>query len=188
MSATALGNSTETEMDLAYHEAGHAVVAWANGVGLTAVQLGAVHGYVIDRLRWRPINPITMTAGEWKYAKAKALILLAGEFAERAYHDWIGSPSIAFCSDGDREQLGELLHELFEDCAPCIGFSIAELEGEADELVQRHWDRIEALARCLLAQRSLTGAEAEQTIKSVITHGRWLGHGPIVWEDHHRIE
>lgn len=155
-----------SDEQLAHHEAGHAVVAWARSVRLQKLFIGADRGRSIDSQGFRHIDPTFMSEGDWNYAKTKALILLAGEFAERTLHEIRGTSCDVYASAGDRTKLRELLTTLIQDASPRSGYSLSELETEADRLVVLHWDSIERLAQVLMVKHEISGAEAEAIIGS----------------------
>ena len=157
-------NEPTLEELLAYHEAGHAVVAHARSVRLQKIFLGVDRGISVDSQGFRSYDPTFMAEGDWTHAKTKALILLAGEFAERALHDIRGSSSDVFASVGDRSELSELLVTLFEDESPKPGYSLPDLEAEANKLVVKNWDSIDRLAQALMVKHEIGGAEAEAII------------------------
>jgi len=151
---------------LAYHEAGHAVIAWARSVRLRSVQLHEDSGLSVDAQHFLMYDPVTMSASQWQHAKTKALILLAGEAAERGFQDLHGACVEGDWAESDRQEFDSLIEDLFGDEGPVAAFSRPALVREVDCLIEENWGRIEKLAAALIERRHLTGAEAEAIIAS----------------------
>lgn len=147
---------------IAYHEAGHAVIAWALKVKLFRVSAGDFEGKVLDgTIRLYLLDPETMSTSEWTEVKNKALILLAGEAAERAYYEWNELYCDEFLSEYDWSELSDLLRKFGK-----YALSEDALKIEADTLVTKHWNQIEALAKELMNNGEIHGDEAVRIIES----------------------
>jgi len=158
----------------AYHEAGHAVAAWALGVPVRSitivrdgnVSLGSVtYAPVLSKRVLQPFKFKTSLQGiEGETAALRyAVISLAGVVSQRKYaprsvrrgharHDYqavIFSAEQAGCSD---EQ--ELKHWYRRALR------------RAEQLIERKWPAVEAVASALIKKRELSGKEALAAIHS----------------------
>jgi hypothetical protein len=120
---------------LAFHEAGHAIVAMKLGY----------------RCRWVAIEPMPRTCCEEPVEHALQ-ILVAARIAEQTYtqsldiwhdqNDRVRAMNLAlWVTDGDTDKAGELISEMLVS---------------ARELVDRHWAEIEQLAQELLVNKTVT--------------------------------
>jgi hypothetical protein len=152
---------------VAYHEAGHAVIRWALNVGLTHISVRAFDGIVTGAAIMPDFDPTCMSRSDWTRLEKTALVLLAGEFSERAYNELQGCHVDDFLSADDRSKLAELLERLGEHECPPIDLSRAALESKADKLVVKYWNQIDALAEALLIQGEMNENEAIRIIESI---------------------
>jgi hypothetical protein len=143
------------ERVLAYHEAGHAVVAVRLGVRLHEMRLSELRGSVRDGLNCGDLNPEFLSERDRKCASRKARILLAGEIAERA----LDVDAEVFASDDDRLELDSLAHRLFGD-GPAGDEWKEAATVETKRIVVQNWRQIEALAEALISAGHLSGEEA----------------------------
>ncbi len=144
---------------IAKHEAGHAVVGWALGVGITSIsatpkvglkQDGAVH---FDTTGARAFGAVS--------AEDRAVIFLAGHAALNVSgheNSWSGTQS-------DLGSAREIIlfarpHMTAREAEALLDFC----EARADALVRRYWPAVDALADLLLRAGKLRGLEATTTI------------------------
>lgn len=167
---------------LAFHEAGHAVIAWKLGVRLRGLeltpQLGlAKYGLVLSYA----MHPDFMSPGDWREVENTALILLGGEKAEELGVHWAGlndDPelvdrfrgayefSVAASSPGsDRARLRELIDRFFPDLEADGEKWLANCAVKAEGLLLENWDRLEVLANALLSARFLTGDQTKEILE-----------------------
>src|SRR5659263_11719 len=160
---------------LAYHEAGHAVITWALKVKLLRVTVRDFKGKVIGgAIRLYLLDPEIMSTSEWTQVKNKALILLAGEAAERAYYESNELYCDEYLSEYDRRELSDLLMKFGEYECPPVALSEDALKIEAGALVTKHWNQIKALAKELMNNVEMHGDEAVRIIESTKKHKRWF--------------
>ncbi len=153
---------------VAYHEAGHAVVSWALGVRLSHITVGDFEGKVTGIAT--PLyffDPAFMEAPDWPRIEKKALILLAGEAAERGYNELREEdPFDEYLSVHDRSELAELLKLYGEHECPPIDMSETALRVKTNKLIEEHWYRIDALAKELMKNGEMSGHQAIRIIES----------------------
>lgn len=141
---------------LAFHEAGHAVVAWSLGTELLSIHIGDDSGAVRHKSFNLSLDPSTNLPSDFKKAKKVALILLGGRFAERALLELNGRFPESFCDEGDMEDLLDLTKGLFGDAEESAQEWVRQCEAEVHDAVIQHFDKIEMLAHALLTRKSLT--------------------------------
>ena len=154
---------------VAYHEAGHAVITRALNEPLYHIDVGDFKGKVIGGTAPEYFyDPDTMSKSDWIKIQKKALILLAGEEAERAFYEWYELDCDEFLSGYDRSRLSDLLMKFGESsCPPLdIDMSTKTLKKQASDLVAKHWNQIEVLAKELMIKGSMHGDEAKRIIES----------------------
>lgn len=146
----------------AYHEAGHAVAAWALG---------------------RPVPELSMvpdeeTVGTCSYAvwagdeeegggEEEAAVSLAGAVAEEIA---IGEYNEEIAEDDLLHAIG-IAAELHDDDEARDAW-LDRAQERAEAVLRRDWAAVEAVAEALLARRVLSSAEAERIIEET------LGPGP----------
>jgi len=167
---------------LAYHEAGHAVLAWHLNVPLKKLVIEKSGGVCLNSMSVSPlVDPEFMSERDWRQVKARALILLGGEMAELVCSemaDLAGDDATAdlfrcayttSCEStlpgSDREELKELVQLILGSPGYKATHWVRELECRAQEIVIEHWDRVCALADALIEKRVLSGVEAARTIR-----------------------
>ncbi|MDQ9168813.1 hypothetical protein Q8A64_00145 [Oxalobacteraceae bacterium R-40] len=141
---------------VAYHEAGHAVVAWSHSVRIYSMGYGPKNAYVRDALGWPLFEDMRL-----ENVPKHAQILLGGEIAEKALYELCSEfydpiQSMGLGPNGDLEKLQELAEYFFEKNA--VDW-IREMREETDKIVLKNWARVEALAAALDHKGTLTGIE-----------------------------
>lgn len=155
----------DLEEIIAYHEAGHAVVAWSLSVPIRDISVGSLTGKARDGLGARQLDPELNCEADRRWAEKTALILLGGEFAERTYNECHDYQSEIYCSDEDRDQLQIVVQGLFGSADLASKDWVKQVESQVDQIVLKNWERISALAEELLAKRHLSGDETLQIIQ-----------------------
>lgn len=133
-----------TRRQIAYHEAGHAVIARHLGLTVTNVTI-AVRGYAGIETDAGPIDPSTLR-------RERAIMLFASEPAQR-----LAGPTIDHGYSVLQDQMQ--VEEMFPDEA-----DHTELRAHANYLVAKHQPTIEAVAEALLDRGRLNAAELDEII------------------------
>jgi hypothetical protein len=137
-------------MRAAYHEAGHAVVAWKLGIPIVELAIESMpgHGELAQGLRI-----IEETRGATAMHVAAAVFLLAGHCAQVRWNPetaWRGC---------EQDRLDARSH------ATTLLVRLRSFEEQAEELVQGDWQRVEALAKQLIERPVMPGADAIRIIE-----------------------
>jgi hypothetical protein len=154
----------------AYHEAGHAVVAWLQGVGLSRASIvlePGRHGHV--RHHWMfggmPPPDSVLPGASAKFRLEKNVrISLAGPLAQkkfnaRTYRSWHG--------ESDHNQAADGVNYL---AGPDDEFTAywKLLEVQTRNLLNLNWPLVEAVAAALLERRRLKGSEIVKVIYATV--------------------
>jgi hypothetical protein len=155
---------------LAYHEAGHAVAAFACWIPYRRVWIGerAFDGYVSDGqlagangglagIERRVEEGRSPTPKQADLVRRQITIAYAGPIAEMT-HLGVTEMRTYGGKGSDRERI-ERLHRLLPD------EELAALQAQAQGLVRTYWSWIEAVADALVARRSLSRAQVEQVMR-----------------------
>lgn len=148
---------------LAFHEAGHAVIAWSLKVKVHHARMGSDEGIVAHRDLCLYFDPIDSLEYHVK-AKKLALIALGGRVAEKAFLEIRGYEPVSHYDHFDTVELADLAHEIYGDNATSSQNWIAECEQEADQIIATNFDRLEALAKELMRSRSLMAEDIEKIL------------------------
>ena len=165
----------------AYHEAGHAVMAWIQGIPVRFVTIDPDFYYIengsgmslkddgVDGRCVLPkrfgdvfflINPRTCQGRE--RLQKIVLITLAGEIAERLFRPRSRGYHEMAVGGGIADDL--ILHKLAED-AEEQKLYLRWIRHRAKGLLKRHWKKVEALVRELLLKKTLKGTEVESIFR-----------------------
>lgn len=167
---------------IAYHEAGHAVVAWSLGLLINEVRIEPNGGICKHAMTISPLlDPEFMGKSDWAKVEKKALILLAGEIAEQVGGKMArlaGDDEVAeLCSyahsaslestvpGSDREELRELAELIFGDIGTEANEWIEKSMAKAEDIILGHWKKICSLSNALVEKNVLSGAEAIRIIE-----------------------
>lgn len=158
---------------VAFHEAGHAVVAHLLGRRVLAVEVeddpdswrpGATAGRVqVDAIPV-PFNPSRLTAAERKSFESEAIVALAGRVAEARFMNLPGG----VLDEDDAATFARAARYLRP---PNLTRFRAEAAQLADDYVRRHFELIRVVARALLESSFLTGTEFRRLVKDA-TNGK----------------
>ncbi|MFF0733322.1 hypothetical protein ACFYVK_17065 [Streptomyces chartreusis] len=153
----------QARLGMAFHEAGHAVLAMAYGMHVVTSEVTA----------WEPEPGLWAVTGRtehrayftppWRYAAQCA----AGEMAQitylMVYGRWTPERAAACAADHDREQaidtLADFGYRLGRDHVPADGKSWGMVRGMARRKVTHLWREIRTVAHAMDENTQLTGAE-----------------------------
>ena len=151
-------------LDVAVHEAGHAVMAHALGVRVIKATIGGADGAwtwhrKIFRHGQRPEHD--KSHANRLRAERYALIALGGDIAERRFN-----PGRQRADKQDQRQVRILLG-LFARSPAHHAKWLAALEQEAEEIIGQSWLAVEAVAAALARRGAMNGRQITDCIKSV---------------------
>ena len=129
---------------IAHHEAGHAVIAVVQGLGLRHARIAPEPEVLTNAA----LNGVA-----WPCVEERARFYCGGFCADRHY-----SPSCASRANSEHD-LREALHLL-----DCSAARLACAIHETDRLIVAHWRAVEAVATALLERESLTAMELHRII------------------------
>jgi len=153
----------------AFHEAGHAVVAWRMGRTLREILASGEDGFSKDSGRIDfLLDPDTMETSEWNYVEEEVQILLAGEIADKLFFPEDNKHS-DYEIAGDRIEARHFASKLFPRSASEASDWIDQMENKTKKVVDALRNSIEALAWELAAQQKLSGKEATEVIERSIS-------------------
>lgn len=162
--------SKHTEL-VAYHEAGHAVIASRFGLlhkkGATIVPDKNVSSGRVQSRMGRGVGAISYTADgrAQLLAERHVMMCMAGIEAQRR-HNPRSVRSRHFASD--REQAIDWLGTICEFDSDQFAAYWKLLQIRTRDMVQGHWWRIEAVAARLLVSKTLTGDQVREAIQEAI--------------------
>jgi hypothetical protein len=144
---------------IAFHEAGHAVVAWSRGIKVTSATIVPARDFLGQVTQSNPLRGVRLDYDGSNRARLRAeaviVVLLAGPVAERR-HD----------SRLRRSRYGAHDHERAADLAMRVNGSDKAAEAHLNWLaivardeIDASWDLVERVARKLFEQRTLSAAE-----------------------------
>ena len=140
---------------IAYHEAGHAVVAFNERVAIHSITIKACRDYAGRVIRANPYQGIKLnidnTLRSRNRVRAVVRVLLAGFIAQkmkypdsyRSHHD-----------KTDRQTAADLILRIASPSTPDASLKLLGLE--VRDTLTAQWYQVEALARELLKQRTLS--------------------------------
>lgn len=132
----------------AYHEAGHAIAAWAQGVRVRMIDLRSIRGMGHGYVWFEPARDLD----------TNLRIVVAGQVAEH----------LAGLGDGDGYEIDEAI--------ACVGWDrAASLARQTQSLLVAEWWRVAVLARALLEGRSLIFGAA---LRTMLGHERTSRRAP----------
>jgi hypothetical protein len=134
----------------AYHEAGHAVVAWKLGIPIVELAIESMPGH--GELA-RGLKIIEETRGSTAMHVAAAVFMLAGHCAQVRWNADAGWRGCEQDRVDAREHATALLVRL------------RSFEEQAEELVHGDWHRVEALAVKLIERPVMPGTDAIRIIE-----------------------
>lgn len=153
----------QMRLGMAFHEAGHAVLAMAYGMRVLTSELMA---WTLDdgRARVTGVTNVQAAAGDvhpWRFAAKCA----AGEIAEVQYllthRLWTPATGAGCAAEHDREQaidcLAEWGYRLGRDRVPVGGKSWAMAQGMARRKISRLWPQIRIVAHAINDHTVVTG-------------------------------
>jgi hypothetical protein len=135
----------------AYHEAGHAVVAWKLGIPIVELAIETLPGH--GELA-RGLRTIEETRGTTAMHVAAAVFMLAGHCAQVRWDPECASRGC----EQDRAEANRHANALL--------VSLRTFEQQAEELVHGDWHRVDALASALVERPVMPGADAVRIIEA----------------------
>lgn len=148
----------EARRALAYHEAGHAVVAWSFRVRNHDIKIEGLEGRACDSIRRSQLHPET----DYQKLTQLAAILWAGEAAEESLLD----AGDLTCAEHDRSELDSIVETLFPDSSQDAREWLNKTKDEARNRLLDHWARVTALGEVLRVRDYVSGAEAIRIIEN----------------------
>jgi hypothetical protein len=147
-------------LTVAYHEAGHAVIAQKLGASLKRVSIKACDQYR-GIVRYRGLKIVDdMDRGRLR-AERVIMIALAGPAAQRRYRK---SSWRTYHGSDDYRQVMKLAAYFFPWDAKTQKAFVRWLELRTEWLVDQHWPAIERLAHALMERTTMTGDEVKVAI------------------------
>lgn len=158
----------------AFHEAGHALVAYLCGQRLSRLEIHGDEGLsgACHALRVPPSPPLDASTPAGRAAVEELILCTcAGPLAEARLTggDWDESSS-------DLDAAVRLALQLEDDCDAAMQ-RLEALRRRLDELLGQHWAAVEAVARLLLRRRSVSGEAVEALLDGVVDPAR-VAAGP----------
>jgi len=149
----------ENRIRIAYHEAGHAVVADDRGLGIEEVSLGdEENGYTESILS---LKDAILKLGDRVGRENVALKLVAGELVQcRQGYGVYGDE----CGE-DRRHFISIVEELCRMDGKEYREHEERLRDHAAEIIDSQWQQIDAIANALLEHNVLSGADAISIIR-----------------------
>lgn len=163
-----------TEEEVAYHEAGHAVVAWILGMQLLSCMVVPKHKREEDK----PYGTVVTAEDSCYSHQMQFLVYMAGVAAER----YRGSKTPYFTMSSDYTELTKLALNHFDMSADGVsrfvkGFGMPVV----NFLVKTYWSLIEALAKELEAKKFMSAIDVDVFLREQrIYELSQLDFGPIV--------
>jgi ATP-dependent Zn protease len=148
---------------IAYHEAGHAVVAFNERVAIHSIKIAICRDYAGRVIRANPYQSIKLNIDNTLRARnrvrAVVRVLLAGFMAQkmkdpnsyRSHHD-----------KTDRQTAADLILRIASPKTPNVSLKV--LGDEVRDTLSAQWYQVEALAQELLKQRTLSQKEVRKVI------------------------
>jgi hypothetical protein len=151
--------------EVAYHEAGHAVVARNFGLAVTQVSISPACGELFDGQPREGYMRLGRDAERHTSLQRRLWIALAGPAAQERYGPDGYRVDGLVCARADYECARKLYAEL-RGKPDCKAEDLMGNERRAAELVARHWSAIEAVALALLEhpRHSLDGKELDAVL------------------------
>jgi hypothetical protein len=170
----------------AYHEAGHAVVAWWLGHKPKRVTIVPGDGYEGVTFQTSPFRRMSPDVSpEWTDPESpdgirmmrridhKILMTLAGPTAQKKYNPrskvWVGATGCArrgepFSHGSDYQQVIDLISRVYGTGKVADAYW-DYMQARAEVLVEKLWPNIQLLAAALLERETLRGAEIGAAIR-----------------------
>lgn len=149
--------------DTAFHEAGHAVVAYKERVAIHSITIEACRDYAGRLIRAKPYQGINLniddTLRSRNRVKAVVRVLLAGFMAQkmkdpnsyRSHHD-----------KTDRQTAADLIRRIASPRTPDLSLKV--LGHDVSDTLTAQWYQVEALAKELMKQKTLSEKEVRKVI------------------------
>jgi hypothetical protein len=182
---------------LAYHEAGHAVMAWVCGVRVEKVTI-VRDSWSLGRVVPERLSLSRTDSWDWedwetfmykdrepkgtpslkeveRNLDAMIMFSLAGGIAARRY-----DPRGQDYARGDREDTRRIVRSYVTVSEEHGEAYVGRLTARAAAILEEHWHLVKALAEKLVRKRTLDGDEAAKFLESVAQH-HIARKRPLVW-------
>jgi hypothetical protein len=169
--AKAMGLAPEV---VAYHEAGHAVVAWRLGVGIRRASIvpeeqDGSAGHVLNRKLLRQSSYDIELADRFSpsrlQAEKRVMVSMAGELAQRRFRQ---HSVRAYHVSSDREHIIDILTRYAACPGPGEPIDITThynlLREWTNAMLENDWYLVEAFADALIERRTLSSSEVRETL------------------------
>jgi hypothetical protein len=142
---------------IAFHEAGHAVVAWSRGIKVTSATIVPARDFLGQVTNVSPLRGVRLDCDGSNRARLRAeaviVVLLAGPAAQRRHNP--RSPSYGL---HDHEYAVDLARQL-NGSDKAVEAHLNWLAIVARDEIDASWDLVERIARELFERRTLSAAE-----------------------------
>jgi hypothetical protein len=148
----------------AHHEAGHAVVAWAERVAIGRFTIrpeGDWHGFVRHAPIMGRLDPSSERSTQVRLRGERLIrISLAGPISQQRFspRSWR-----RYHGESDYRRAADMLRHLVQSDEQFTAY-MRLLRVEAERLVDLHWDLIEAFAQELVTRTTLIGSQVREFI------------------------
>lgn len=155
------------EKIVAYHEAGHAVIAWTQRLAVYHASIASkaeTLGYVVhsDSLHPRALLFDPRSLRTRVAAERNLRVALAGEVSQKL----MDPGSVQRGLSSDRLAVREILRQLHgEFNQELISVHLRLVELEVEILIRKNWFAVEAVASELLSKKKLSGRKIQRVIK-----------------------
>jgi len=156
--------SDDGHLEIAHHEAGHAVAAWLHERRISKIWITEDYdGCCTHNLEiFFDLAPLAqMEPSERRIVEQRVQIILAGALAQRQFNP----RAEILKTDQDEVELQRITHKLFPEQQNNADEWIATLRNEAQRMIVEAWNALEALAHELVDKKTLTGEMATQILR-----------------------
>jgi len=184
------GRKARNETPVAYHEAGHAVIALRLGLlrkkGVSIVPNDHSRGRVHSRRGRGEDGSISNSGQAQLLGERHVMLCMAGIEAQRRH----APRSVrSWHFENDRDQAIDWLGTVCEISSDQFAAYWKLLQIRTRDMVQAHWKRIEAVAARLLVSKTLTGEQIREVIQESYGSPRLMNpslaeHGQLATRPH----
>ncbi len=146
---------------VAYHEAGHAIVAVVEKVGFKHVTIEKTDQALGRLVFERKLPAEVQTLRERDLLERLARVALAGSIAQRQHDE---RSYEAYCDDADRHTVGAIMERLSPGREDVFTAYLSFLEARTREIVDDYWEELDRCARLLLDRRTVSATAVRRII------------------------